>query len=130
MRSGSLQVSVAAALFIAAGGAQAQRGSANHPPPTTAQLIDRAATDAAQAQALAAAPYGQPASPEVKEPVAKPRRSSFDPNAIHYPYGRASLGTIDPNSAANPYGPYARDPGLVGPALLPPLRAGTPGLRH
>ena len=130
MRSGSLRVTVAAALLFATGGAQAQGGSANHPPPTTAQLIDRAAMDAAQAQALASAPYGRPAQAEVKETVAKPRRSSFDPNAIHYPYGHASLGTIDPNSAANPNGPYARDPILVGPAPLSPLRPGTPGLGH
>jgi hypothetical protein len=91
----------------------------------TADINARAASDAAQALDMAASPSGQPA------PLLRPdgkleqsgsntsglydrhnklsdtdKRSTFDPNRIHYPYGRASIGTIDPNSAANPYGPY------------------------
>jgi hypothetical protein len=132
MQSGSLRLSLAAAtlLFVAAG-AQAQHaaGPANHPLPTTAQFTARVAADAAQAEALALAPNGQPEL-TLPDPVTKPRARPFDPNSIHYPYGRASLGNIDPSSAANPYGPYARDPGYAGPAPLPSLRVGRPGRAH
>jgi protein-disulfide isomerase len=130
MRMGSMRLTLAAILLLfPAAPAQAQHvaAPANHPPPSTAQFIARAASDAAQAEAVAAAPYGQPPQAALPDPVAKPRESSFDPNSIHYPYGHPTLGTIDPNSAANPYGPYGSNRSLGGLVPVPAWRVAAPG---
>jgi len=58
----------------------------------------------------------------------KKNAGAFDPNSIHYPYGRASLGNVDPTSAANPYSPYGSLPnynyGSPASPLTPPATAG------
>jgi len=126
MVTSSRHVLLAALLVLAlASPGLAQPGGRSHAPSSTADISARAASDAAQALDMAASPSGQPA------PLLRPdgkleqsgsnttglydrhkklsdtdKRSTFDPNRIHYPYGRASIGTIDPSSAANPYGPY------------------------
>jgi len=128
MNTGSGHLILAALVALGTVPAHSQPAAipANHSPPTTAQLTARAAADAAQAEAMASASIGQPVP--IPDPVVKPGKSSFDPNSIHYPYGRASLGNIDPSSAANPYGPYSSPPDrVVGiPPLAPLFHGGVP----
>ena len=136
MVTSSLRFTLAGAVLLASAIAgQAQQvipqagGHTTNAPPTTEELSARAAQDAAQALDIAASPNGQPApllGPDGKleksgsntaglydhqSPISgKEKSSAFDPNSIHYPYGRASLGNVDPTSAANPYSPYGSLP--------------------
>jgi len=106
--TGSLRSAIAAAVWLAsAAGVQAQRSGPFNAPSATAQISARAAANANQA--LAGSPTGQPATLPDED-----ARTVFDPNAIHYPYGRYSLGNVDPASATNPYSPYGSLPSAAG----------------
>jgi hypothetical protein len=152
MVTSSLHFTLAGAVLLASAIAgQAQQvipqtgGRANSAPPTTGELSARAAQDAAQALDMAASPNGQPApllGPDGKLEKSgsntaglydqqrpsrgNDKRSAFDPNSIHYPYGRASLGNIDPTSAANPYSPYGSLPNYSFPGAVAPLGPSAP----
>lgn len=142
MATAFTSLSLAAALSLASvASAQAQQAGSTSPT-NTAQMSARAASDAAQALDMAASPNGQPAPPlgpdgklqqsgsntaglyDRHTPVAGAgNNNGFDPSAIHYPYGRYSLGNVDPSSAANPYSPYGSLPNTsfgAPPAGAPP----------
>jgi hypothetical protein len=106
-----------AALLVSISAVQAQPAAS-----PSAELGSRADANATQALDTAAQPSWQPPPLTFPEPpVKKQEGTGFDPNAIHYPYGRTSLGNVDPSSAANPYSPYGSLPNqsFGSPAAIP-----------
>jgi len=95
-----------ATLLLSVTAAYAQH--AGHHVTTTKQLSDRATRNANQALERTIQPSAAILpDADAKNPAPADTNQPYDPGSIHYPYGRASLGTVDPASRANPYGPYS-----------------------